>query len=193
MLIQAIDRSSFQVVPWRNGLGETTELYAEVTDGRQHFSYRLSIALVIVNGPFSDFNQYHRTLILLDGTGITLRYDNEATDHLTQRFDIAHFAGSARTDATLHAGGITDFNIMTHIDECCAEVRVICDAETQSLVVDADWLLLYAVDDAVRATSPERVVTDIAAGNLLKIIAPTLGEWSVAGGPVICVQISALT
>ena len=66
----------FQTLPWRNGLGSTVELISEILEGHEAFSWRLSIASVANDGPFSDFSGYDRTLLLLEGAGITLHNPN---------------------------------------------------------------------------------------------------------------------
>ena len=58
-------------MPWRNGLGTTTEIAAEPSaDGRFH--WRLSIADVAQSGPFSSFEGYDRTIAVVAGAGMRL-------------------------------------------------------------------------------------------------------------------------
>jgi environmental stress-induced protein Ves len=84
--------NQFRSVAWKNGQGSTQEL-AFGGNSIDSFDWRLSMAPVIIDGDFSDFGQYDRTLILIDGNGLTLNHSNGQQDELSQRFDMAHFDG----------------------------------------------------------------------------------------------------
>ena len=61
-------------MPWKNGGGSTTEIAiapagASVSSG---FDWRVSMADVVSDGPFSAFNGYDRQLALLSGGGMVL-------------------------------------------------------------------------------------------------------------------------
>jgi uncharacterized protein len=193
MITQIIDSQAFEVVPWRNGLGSTTQLWVEPGANSEEFLYRISIAPVQADGPFSDFSDYHRSLILIEGSGITLEHSTGQSDCLEQRFDTAHFSGAWQTDAQLHRGPITDFNVMARKGACESHVSIVHDAGPEELVVDSDWLLVFAPDQTVHATSPDSVVSSVPAGSLLKIRSPIHGDWTLHGGPAICVQIEIRT
>ena len=62
---------------WKNGGGSTKQLLispinAELTE----FDYRLSIASIGSNGPFSLFNGIDRQLVILEGNGVELSIDS---------------------------------------------------------------------------------------------------------------------
>jgi uncharacterized protein len=57
--------------PWKNGRGTTTELVRQDrVDGQLYF--RLSVASVAENGPFSSFPDVNRSLTVIDGPGFDL-------------------------------------------------------------------------------------------------------------------------
>ena len=120
-LISPID---FVSMPWRNGAGTTTELLKrdlpDEYDG-DGFAWRLSMAEVVEDGLFSNFEHYDRTLVLLEGNGITLKHDDNQTDVLSNPLELAKFNGESTTYATLHNGAIKDFNIMTRRSFCSAK------------------------------------------------------------------------
>ena len=136
---------SFQTLPWRNGLGSTVELLAETPNKNEAFSWRLSIASVTKNGPFSDFSGYDRTLLLLEGTGITLNKPNGIFKVLNSSLDYANFKGEDLIDATLHDGPIKDFNIMTLRSICTSSVTAIDETSESLLNINADKLLVYSI------------------------------------------------
>jgi len=136
---------SFQTLPWRNGLGSTVELLAETSNKNEAFSWRLSIASVANDGPFSDFSGYDRTLLLLEGTGITLNKPNGIFKVLNSSLDYANFKGEDLIDATLHDGPIKDFNIMTLRSICTSSVTAIDETSESLLNINADKLLVYSI------------------------------------------------
>ena len=136
---------SFQTLPWRNGLGSTVELLAETPNKNEAFSWRLSIASVANDGPFSDFSGYDRTLLLLEGSGITLNKPNGVFKVLNSSLDYANFKGEDLIDATLHDGPIKDFNIMTLRSICTSSVTAINETSESLLNINADKLLVYSI------------------------------------------------
>ena len=136
---------SFQTLPWRNGLGSTVELLAETPNKNEAFSWRLSIASVANDGPFSDFSGYDRTLLLLEGSGITLNKPNGVFKVLNSSLDYANFKGEDLIDATLHDGPIKDFNIMTLRSICSSSVTAVDETSESLLNINADKLLVYSI------------------------------------------------
>ena len=118
-----ISPADFISMPWRNGAGTTTELVKrdlpEEYDG-SGFAWRLSMAEVVDDGYFSNFEYYDRTLVLLNGNGVTLHHNKDQSDVLSKPLEFAQFRGESITYATLHDGAIKDFNIITRRGFCKA-------------------------------------------------------------------------
>lgn len=119
-MMRLIAASASRRVRWKNGGGWTTEL-ARDGDG-DDFRWRVSIAQIESDGPFSAFPGIERDLLLLDGAGIELDIDDAPPRRLTRRFERVHFAGEARVDCRLLAGPTRDFNVMARRDAVHAEV-----------------------------------------------------------------------
>jgi len=104
--------------PWKNGGGSTTEIAVVPPDaGFEDFDWRVSLATIAADGPFSVFPGVERTLALLDGHGLTLEIDGEPT--LVSRTEpVAAFDGESEVTAKLNRGPTTDFNVMTRLDRC---------------------------------------------------------------------------
>ena len=185
---QILEPDTFVTLPWKNGLGSTLELLIEGDKGDGMFDWRLSMAPVVVDGAFSDFTGYQRTLMLIQGNGITLEYGETGKDILSQRFDTACFDGGVATRASLHDGAITDFNLMTQSKACAGKLTVL--REGIGLVEDKNCsrLAFYALDSDVRLTS-EREAYSLPAQHLLLVKNSLGSQWQVVGGPVIGVQI----
>ena len=104
---------------WKNDGGWTTEL---ARSGGEDFRWRLSIAEIESDGPFSAFPGVERDLVLLDGNGIELDIDDAPPRRIAQRFERVHFAGESSVHCRLVAGPTRDFNVMTRRDAARAEV-----------------------------------------------------------------------
>jgi environmental stress-induced protein Ves len=104
--------------PWKNGGGSTTEIAVVPPDaGFEDFDWRVSLATIAADGPFSVFPGVERTLALLEGHGLTLEIDGEPT--LVSRAEpVVAFDGESEVRAKLHRGPTTDFNVMTRLDRC---------------------------------------------------------------------------
>lgn len=111
-------------MPWRNGGGTTTELARHPADG-DAFEWRLSVAEVAADGPFSRFDGIDRILVLLTGDGMDLRVgEGDAAYDVALRppYDRLRFAGEVPVVATLPGGPTTDLNLMWRRDRWDAEV-----------------------------------------------------------------------
>jgi environmental stress-induced protein Ves len=111
--------SGLSPVPWKNGGGSTTEIAISPPEaGYDDFDWRISLATVAGDGPFSQFRGVDRTLVLLEGHGMTLDIDGESRVLLCDDDPVVAFEGEARVDAKLNRGATTDFNVMTRRARC---------------------------------------------------------------------------
>ena len=102
------------VQPWKNGGGATREVAAaKDTDQAPGFAWRLSIATVDRDGPFSFFPGVDRTLVLLEGGGLSLHIEGRADPIALLPGDQWSFPGETRVDGRVTAGATLDFNVMT--------------------------------------------------------------------------------
>ena len=109
--VTLLPASSYRAMPWRNGLGTTTEIAVEPgADGR--FRWRLSIADVPRSGPFSRFDGYDRVIAVVAGAGMHLAVAGTPAVRLDRDSAPHGFPGEAPTDCTLIDGPIRDFNLI---------------------------------------------------------------------------------
>lgn len=110
---------AYRVMPWRNGGGSTTEIAVSPAGASlETFEWRLSMATVERDGPFSTFPGIDRTLTLLDGARMDLTLAQRDTVVLTPAAPTLAFTGEAEVHAAVPAGPITDFNVMTRRAHC---------------------------------------------------------------------------
>ena len=92
-------------MPWKNGGGTTTELVKGPEEGGR-FLYRVSIADVSADGPFSRFEGYDRHIMLIAGQGMTLG------SHVLSPLEPYSFSGDDDVAGTLTRGPVRDFNLI---------------------------------------------------------------------------------
>jgi environmental stress-induced protein Ves len=112
---------------WKNDGGWTTEIASNPTPEpgtsiAADFRWRVSIAEIECDGPFSSFPGIDRDLLVLAGNGIELDINDATAVRLDQRFQRIHFAGEDHVQCRLLAGATRDFNVMTRRDAVVAEV-----------------------------------------------------------------------
>ncbi len=192
--VEILSPNTYITMPWRNGLGSTVEIMKRTIPDSEDFAWRISMADVVTDGPFSCFNNYDRTLLLLDGNGMTLDIRKELTNStetisLSSPLQLAHFRGDDPTFATLHNGPITDFNIMTHRDHCNAEVVCGHEPEESYIAIDCDEALIYCVTGelSVESESGERWI--LAEDFTLQVRNPSEQSLVLTGGKFVAIQI----
>lgn len=146
-----IRASTCRRMPWKNGGGETVEIALAPPDAAlETFDWRVSMATVATDGPFSSFPGVDRTLCLLDGRGLVLTVGTAAPVHLTPASAPYPFPADSPTAAVLEHGAVTDLNVMTRRGRCTHHVvRIALDAAT-SLPVDGDTRLAFVAAGRVR-------------------------------------------
>ena len=121
-----IGAADHRAMPWKNGGGSTAEIAiapngASVAGG---FDWRLSIATIEGDGPFSAFPGYDRTILLLAGKGMTLTVAGQAPHTLGRPFVPFRFSGTAATGCQLLGGRCEDLNLMVASGRIAAETAM---------------------------------------------------------------------
>ena len=106
---------------WRNGTGWTREIlrWPEHADD---WDWRLSIAEIEQDGPFSSFPGVERELVLLQGAGVRLHFDDGETREVLPPHGRVRFAGERAAHGELVDGLTHDFNLMWRRDRIDAEL-----------------------------------------------------------------------
>lgn len=112
--MRIIRPSEYRVMPWKNGGGSTTEIYVS-SNGADPFNWRVSIATVNADGPFSAFNGYERHIMVLSGAGMTLNVEGRGKFGLEPLKPLT-FSGDAKVHGSLLKGPVLDFNLMVRRD-----------------------------------------------------------------------------
>ncbi len=180
--------SQFKLNPWKNGLGETIELAISDNGSVDSFDWRLSIATVSKDGPFSNFSGYRRCLVLIEGNGIELRHDQSSIDRLNHLFDFARFDGGCKTEGTLTSGPIKDFNIMTNDKTHRSVVNTYVGLN--SLKVETNGIVfVYSPTNPLEINGFES--TTVASGHLLRADNTEKYPMTLVGSDFIVIEIDS--
>lgn len=136
--------SQHRRMPWKNGGGVTTEIGVSPPGADlDAFDWRVSMARVESDGPFSIFPGVDRTLAILDGEGIILSVEGRVPFGLAGRFNPVTFPADMPTTCRLVNGPITDLNVMSRRDRVVHSVETLAfDGEIELDIVEADTLFL---------------------------------------------------
>ena len=176
-MIRVIKAAQQVAQPWKNGGGSTTQIASHPEGAAlDAFDWRVSMARVEVDGPFSRFPQIDRTLAILDGAGVVLEVEGLAPITVTAEGPPARFPGDRHTHARLIGGPVTDLNVMSRRGRFRHRLwRIVVDgvstvaAEADTLValslgevrlgLDAEHRALNARDAAVITDTMDRTVS----------------------------------
>jgi environmental stress-induced protein Ves len=164
--LQIIRRASFTATPWKNGGGITHEAI-RVPAGGDRFRWRVSVAHIDASGPFSEFAEYNRKMVLLQGAGLDLRFGDGTQKALRKVGELVEFDGALAAHCELLKGPCVDLNLMIAKSDGVA-ARV--ERFMESLVLGAgrnETLVIFAID--------RRFKLEITAGKTV-----TLEPWDLA-------------
>ena len=144
-VLRAADRKA---VPWKNGGGVTREIAAwPPGSGFDDFAWRVSMAEVREDGPFSNFAGVDRILTVLEGA-MRLTIEGGGVFELSLDTPPGNFDGEAPAASELTAGPVLDLNVMTRRGAAVAQVdRLISPAVMPTTL---GVRLVFALADGVR-------------------------------------------
>jgi environmental stress-induced protein Ves len=156
----------FRTQPWKNGGGRTTELEVEPQGGK--FLWRLSIADVERSGPFSDFDGYKRTIMLLEGDGMALSFDGTEPHRIAEPLRPFVFDGGWKTECRLLGGPVRDLNLMVDGSRAWGSLQARTLERPAERVLAARWEVLLALRGAAEAQIDGEAYR-LQAGELLRL------------------------
>ena len=117
--LQIIRKASFKATPWKNGGGITHEAL-RVPESGDPFRWRVSVAHIDASGPFSEFAEYNRKMVLLQGAGVELRFADGVNKSLRNVGELVEFDGAVAAQCELLKGPCVDLNLMVVKSEAVA-------------------------------------------------------------------------
>lgn len=141
-------QEDYRVMPWKNGGGITTEIWVSPPGSGlagAPFQWRVSIADVAADGPFSKFPGFDRHIMLLDGQGMRLDTEENGSIDLAL-YRPAAFSGDWAVTGKLVDGPVRDFNLM--VARHFGRGSLACQRLTAPLplIGDGTTRLIHAID-----------------------------------------------
>lgn len=172
-MIARLTPDAYRRMPWKNGDGMTTEIArAETGDG--NFLWRLSIADVVRDGPFSRFPDHERLIAVVEGAGMALSVGGGPAVSLGLLDGALRFDGAAETQCRLLDGPIRDLNLMVDRRHGSGGLHILRDGArwpaegttvlvhvlsgTAAVTTGAETARLAAAETAVLTEAPAVVV-----------------------------------
>ena len=130
-----------RAMPWANGLGTSYEVASDRNaDGE--WTWRVAIAPVVLDGPFSVMPGVDRELVVIEGNGMVLNVDDESVKCMPGQ--VVRFSGDSVTIARLVDGPTVDLGLMTVRGSVTGSMLVVVDVGD---VTDSN--VIVAIGDAV--------------------------------------------
>ena len=133
--------SEHLAMPWANGKGASYEISSD-RDASNQWSWRVAIAPVVVDGPFSSLPGIDRQLVVVEGNGMVLEVDGKTVECLPSQ--VVAFSGDADAYARLIDGPAVDVGLMTTRDVFAGTLFVVTCV---GAVIESD--LIVAIGDTV--------------------------------------------
>ncbi|GAB4067909.1 HutD family protein [Ancylobacter sonchi] len=157
-MIRVLRAADHRVMRWKNGAGSTTEIAVFPPGaGLGDFDWRVSMADVAEDGPFSRFDGIDRTLAILDGEGVGLAIEgmNEATGEGTGEALVTRagpplaFPADIAVSARLLGGPVRDLNVMSRRGVFAHLLTRFATSETVKIAPDGAVTLVISRSDGL--------------------------------------------
>jgi hypothetical protein len=147
-----------RTMPWKNGGGSTTELavFPEGA-GLDAFDWRISMARVEADGPFSAFPGIDRTLAIMEGDGLSLSVGDHAARLVTLHGSPLPFPADQPAAARLLGQPILDLNVMSRRGVWRHAVSVVDVSDGAALGSTGPLTILVARDAPVELRLSDNV------------------------------------
>lgn len=166
--------ADFTTQAWKNGGGVTHEIARADRDGQ--LVWRLSIAEVASDGPFSTFPGLRRILTVIDGAGLYL--DTPDTRLAALPLAPLAFSGDLPVTSRLIGGPIRDFNVIFDGAKLGCRVTLISGpARTAGPITQGGHFALLALTPGLRCDQ-----TGLPPGSVALFDGATLSATAAAQG-----------
>ncbi|WP_448955967.1 HutD/Ves family protein [Labrys neptuniae] len=160
MAIEHLTKAAYHTLPWKNGLGETDEIYLfPPGSSRDAFELRISSAPILEDGEFSSFPGVERIITLIQGAALELDFGANCERLIPLvpfRFDSAlapigrPLAGVARV-----------LNVMAARNRWRYAGSYVLAGPVEAPVRDGDLTVIFVIDGSwrlMRADEPQRML-----------------------------------
>ena len=171
-MMKLLKSTSYQVMPWKNGLGSTAQIAIHPADAdfsSGDYLWRVSSATVRTESPFSQLPGCDRWLTVLSGEGL-----------LINGFPLLplspfHFSGDELIHSELIDDAVTDLGIIYRRDKVQASMMLNDLKGTQTLALTKGRHFLFCVQGGFEAGS-----LTVSEGDTLQADGPVMLELKTA-------------
>lgn len=192
--MRIIRASACRTMPWKNGGGTTTEIAAHPPGASlDGFDWRISMAHVGVDGPFSVFPGIDRTLSVLTGRGIVLAFGDGESIRLEPSAEPYPFAADRPVEGRLVDGPIDDLNVMTRRGRWLHKVTRLSGTKLpiQLEMTGTVVVLVARSDDWMIARQEHRETLATGDSALLESVEGVVLTNAREGGEIFAIELSA--
>jgi len=166
--------SAYRRMPWKNGGGETVEIAVwPPQSDLDSFDWRLSLASINEDSPFSIFPGIDRHLSVVEGAGIGLAFGNGEAVTLTRATPSFFFPGDMPVSGRLLDGPIVDLNLMVRRATCRAAVSCAEDGIERRLHIGPGTFIAYAQTPAEIVLAGAAIALDAGRTLIVEIAEAT--------------------
>lgn len=163
--IRVLPARGFTPRPWLNGQGTTKDILQGPDPDEWH--WRLSVATSAGDAPFSHFEGIDRQLVLLDGAGLDLHFDDDEIIRLRAPLESALFTGERGVTGRPVDGPTTQLNAMWRRGHVDAQVVTSHLHGTVTIDLDPTSTVIVFVAHGTVAIGPDSL--ELAAGDVALI------------------------
>ena len=190
MTVNIITPQQWQTQRWQNGGGITHQLCRK--DDEQGLLWRVSVAEVATDGPFSRFDNIDRVIMLLAGAGFSLMGVGDNPQLLATPLAPFSFVGETPIHCSLINGAVRDFNLMTRRGALTALLEVLTlNSEAQLLPLGEQRIIFVAKGGVDAAVNGQRFTLDTEHSLLLSNEKGTLLLSGSSGAKLVYIRLEA--
>ncbi|MEI8145565.1 MAG: HutD family protein [Alphaproteobacteria bacterium] len=180
-MIHHLKAEDFRAVPWKNGGGTATDI--KVVNGPDGATdWRVGTASIDRDGPFSDYADYERTFVIIEGAGVFLDFP-DGVSHDLPCDQVLVFRGGPPPGCRLKSGRATAFNLMTRVGSFTGKLSVGAPPGA-AWFEGAGVIVVYALDGDVTVTIAGKSHA-VAAGGAMIIEGPDAAAVAVSATRVV--------
>lgn len=154
-------------MPWRNGQGMTEEI-ARAPAAPADFDWRLSLAAITEDGPFSHYAGYERAVVLVSGDGFCLDVEGDRHRLLLAPGAVTVFDGATPVHCRLTGGPCRDLSLMVRRPGTVSAARALDIVQPVTLGAGAAvHRALFVLEGELLAVGPSGACPALVAGDSL--------------------------
>lgn len=181
--MRVLRAADYRRMPWKNGGGETAEIaVSPERAGLDEFHWRVSMARVAADGPFSIFVGIDRTLTVLEGR-LRLQVGAAPPVELTPNSSPHTFPADVATESWLSAGPVLDLNVMSRRGHVRHEVERLAIAGSTRTAGSDGTVLVFSPSGGV----------EIQAGRDRAALGPFDSLRVDGPPPIVCTAVATAT